>query len=78
MSALDCRRLAEEHLNELVSLARDLVRIDTINTGVMPTGNETEAATHLARVLREAGIESEIAGRVPERGNLIARLPGRS
>jgi acetylornithine deacetylase/succinyl-diaminopimelate desuccinylase-like protein len=78
MSALDCRRLGEEHLNELVSLARDLVRIDTTNTGVMPTGNETEAATHLARVLREAGIESEIAGRVPERGNLIARLPGRS
>jgi len=78
MSAPDCRRLAEEHRDELVGLARDLVRIDTTNTGVMPTGNETEAATHLARILREAGIQSEIAGRVPERGNLIARLPGRS
>ncbi len=78
MTAPDCRRLAEAHQDELVVLARDLVRIDTTNTGVMPTGNETEAATHLARVLREAGIDSEIDGRVPERGNIIARLPGRS
>ena len=78
MTAPDCRRLAEEHQDELVALARDLVRIDTTNTGVMPTGNETEAATHLARVLREAAIESEIAGRVPERGNIVARLAGRS
>ncbi|HLW46849.1 MAG TPA: M20/M25/M40 family metallo-hydrolase [bacterium] len=61
-----------------MAVARDLVRIDTTNTGVMPTGNETEAATHLARVLRAGGIEPEIAGRVPERGNLVARLPGRS
>jgi acetylornithine deacetylase/succinyl-diaminopimelate desuccinylase-like protein len=78
MPAPDCRRLAEESRDELVALARDLVRIDTTNTGFMPTGNETEAATHLARVLRAAGIHSEIAGRVPERGNIVARLPGRS
>jgi acetylornithine deacetylase/succinyl-diaminopimelate desuccinylase-like protein len=78
MAAPDCRRLAEEHQDELVALARDLVRIDTTNTGVMPTGNETEAAAHLARVLRAAGIESEIDGRVPERGNIAARLAGRS
>jgi len=78
MTAPDCRRLAEEHQDELVALARDLVRIDTTNTGVMPTGNETEAATHLARVLRGAGIDSEIDGRVPERGNIVARLAGRS
>lgn len=78
MTAPDCRRLAETHQDELVALARDLVRIDTTNTGIMPTGNETEAATHLARVLREAGIDSEINGRVPERGNIVARLAGRS
>jgi acetylornithine deacetylase/succinyl-diaminopimelate desuccinylase-like protein len=78
MPTPDCRRLAEEHQDELAALARDLVRIDTTNTGVMPTGNETEAATHLARVLRAAGIESEIDGRVPERGNLVARMSGRS
>lgn len=78
MPAPECRRIAEEHLDEITGLARDLVRIDTTNTGVMPTGNETEAATHLARVLRAAGIDSEIHGRVPERGNLFAALPGRS
>jgi acetylornithine deacetylase/succinyl-diaminopimelate desuccinylase-like protein len=78
MSAPDCRRIAEDHRDDILALARDLVRIDTTNTGVMPTGNETEAATHLAKVLRAAGIESEIAGRVPERGNLVARLGGRS
>ncbi len=77
ISAPELRRVAEEHRDEIVALARDLVRIDTTNTGVMPTGNETEAATHLARVLRAAGIESEIDGRVPERGNLVARLAGR-
>jgi acetylornithine deacetylase/succinyl-diaminopimelate desuccinylase-like protein len=78
MTPPDCRRLAEDHRDEILSLARDLVRIDTTNTGVMPTGNETEAATHLAKVLGRAGIESEIAGRVPERGNIVARLGGRS
>jgi acetylornithine deacetylase/succinyl-diaminopimelate desuccinylase-like protein len=78
MPAPDCRRLAEAHRDELVGLARDLVRIDTTNTGAMPTGNETEAATYLAGILRAAGIDAEIAGRVPERGNLLARLPGRS
>jgi len=74
----DPRRTAEAHQDEIVALARDLVRIDTTNTGVMPTGNETEAATALQKVLRAAGIEAEIHGRVPERGNLFAALPGRS
>jgi acetylornithine deacetylase/succinyl-diaminopimelate desuccinylase-like protein len=78
MAVPDCRRLAEANQDELVGLARDLVRIDTTNTGVMPTGNETEAAMYLARKLREADIESEIDGRVPERGNIVARLRGRS
>jgi acetylornithine deacetylase/succinyl-diaminopimelate desuccinylase-like protein len=78
MGVPDCRRIAEAHQDELVGLTRDLIRIDTTNTGVMPTGNETEAATHLARVLRAAGIGSEIDGRVPQRGNMVARLPGRS
>ncbi len=72
------RRIAEQHRDEIAALARDLVRIDTTNTGVMPTGNETEAATYLLKTLRGAGIASEIRGRVPERGNVFAALPGRS
>lgn len=78
MPAFDVRRIAEEHGEEIVALASDLVRIDTTNTGVMPTGNETEAASVLQRVLRAAGVESEVHGRVPERGNLFAALNGRS
>lgn len=78
MPAPEFRRVAEEHRDEIVALARDLVRIDTTNTGIMPTGNETEAATYLQKVLAADGIEAEIRGRVPERGNVFAVLPGRS
>jgi acetylornithine deacetylase/succinyl-diaminopimelate desuccinylase-like protein len=78
MAAPEFRRVAEEHRDEIVALARDLVRIDTTNTGLMPTGNETEAATYLQRTLAVEGIEAEIHGRVPERGNVFAALPGRS
>ncbi len=78
MAAPEFRRIAEKHQDEIVALARDLIRIDTTNTGVMPTGHETAAAAHLHGVLRDAGVASEIHGRVPERGNLFAALPGRS
>jgi len=78
MAAFDARRIAEDHRDEIVALARDLVRIDTTNTGVMPTGNETEAALHLQKTLRAAGLDGEVHGRVPERGNLFASLAGRS
>ena len=78
MAAFDARRIADDHRDEIVALARNLVRIDTTNTGVMPTGNETEAASFLQETLRAAGIEAEVRGRVPERGNLFASLPGRS
>ncbi len=72
------RRIADQHEEEILALARDLVRIDTTNTGVMPTGNETVAAAFLARTLASDGIEAEIDGRAPERGSLFARLAGRS
>jgi acetylornithine deacetylase/succinyl-diaminopimelate desuccinylase-like protein len=78
MAPSEFRRIAEEHREEITALAGDLVRIDTTNTGVMPTGNETQAASHLARTLQAAGIASEIQGRVPERGNLFSALRGRS
>lgn len=78
MAASDYRRIAEQHQDEIVALARDLIRIDTTNTGIMPTGRETDAAAHLLAFLRGAGIDAEIHGRLPERGNLFATLPGRS
>lgn len=62
--------------DELVELLQDLVRIPTVNTGVMPTGNETELCQFLKKKLDAEGIDSEIMEGVPTRGNLVARLPG--
>lgn len=78
MGSPDFLALAEDHRDEIVALAQDLVRVDTTNTGTMPTGHETEAASLLLRRLRADGIDGEVQGRVPERGNLRALLPGRS
>jgi len=33
----------DEAREEIVALARDLVRLETVNSGVMPTGGETVA-----------------------------------
>jgi acetylornithine deacetylase/succinyl-diaminopimelate desuccinylase-like protein len=44
----------------------------------MPTGNETAVCDYAREWLAEDGIESEILSRDPDRGNLIARIEGRS
>jgi acetylornithine deacetylase/succinyl-diaminopimelate desuccinylase-like protein len=62
--------------NELVKFHQDLVRIPTVNTGIMPTGNETEACKFIQSKLAADGIESEILESAPGRGNLVARLEG--
>ena len=59
--------------DEVVELARELIRLDTSN----PPGNETPAAELLAAHLRGAGVEQlELVGPDPERLNLVARIPG--
>jgi acetylornithine deacetylase/succinyl-diaminopimelate desuccinylase-like protein len=68
----------DEMRDEIVSLEQDLVRIPTVNTGVMPTGNETEACRYIEKWLAEDGIKSETIESAPDRGNLIARLEGSS
>jgi acetylornithine deacetylase/succinyl-diaminopimelate desuccinylase-like protein len=55
-----------------VELLRDLLRFDTTN----PPGNERACVEHVRELLSEAGIESELYARDPERPNLIARLGG--
>jgi acetylornithine deacetylase/succinyl-diaminopimelate desuccinylase-like protein len=63
--------------DEIVRLHQELVRIPTINVGARPdTGNETPACELVRDKLSEAGIASEIYESAPNRGNLIARLPG--
>jgi acetylornithine deacetylase/succinyl-diaminopimelate desuccinylase-like protein len=58
--------------DEVTELLQGLIRLDTVN----PPGNETRAAQYLAAYLARNGIESELVGKVPERMNLVARLPG--
>src|SRR5256714_13410803 len=58
---------------EVTELLQELVRIDTTN----PPGNETRAAELLRGYLGDNGVASELYARVPERANLVARIPGR-
>ncbi|HEX5028715.1 MAG TPA: M20/M25/M40 family metallo-hydrolase [Gaiellaceae bacterium] len=58
--------------DEVTALLQSLVRLDTVN----PPGNETRAAELLAGYLAENGVESQLYARVPERANLVARIPG--
>ena len=64
---------------EYRELARDLLReLIEINT-TQSTGNTTEAAEAMAEHLRAAGFSEEnlfVGGPAPNRGNLVARLPG--
>ena len=68
----------DEMRDEIVALERDMVRIPTVNTGFMPTGNETELCRYIEKWLAEDGVACEIIESAPDRGNLIARLEGSS
>ncbi len=58
--------------DEVTDLLQRLIRVDTTN----PPGNETAAAELLRDYLEAAGVECELLARVPERANLVARIPG--
>jgi acetylornithine deacetylase/succinyl-diaminopimelate desuccinylase-like protein len=63
--------------DEVVGICRDLLRIDTTNTGDPDTTvGERVAAEYVADKLAEVGIESVIHESAPTRANLIARIPG--
>jgi acetylornithine deacetylase/succinyl-diaminopimelate desuccinylase-like protein len=59
---------------EATDLLQRLIRLDTVN----PPGNETRAAQLLHEYLAESGVETELYAKVPERANLVARIPGRA
>jgi acetylornithine deacetylase/succinyl-diaminopimelate desuccinylase-like protein len=59
--------------DEATELLQALIRLDTVN----PPGNETRAAELLRDYLAESGVACELYARVPERANLVARIPGR-
>jgi acetylornithine deacetylase/succinyl-diaminopimelate desuccinylase-like protein len=54
-------------------LLQRLIRFDTTN----PPGNERECVAFIDGLLREAGFETTVLAREPERPNLVARLAGR-
>jgi acetylornithine deacetylase/succinyl-diaminopimelate desuccinylase-like protein len=57
---------------EVADLLQRLIRVDTTN----PPGNETAAAELLRDYLEASGVECELIPKVPERANLVARIPG--
>ena len=58
--------------DELVEELQALIRLRTVN----PPGDEILAARHLAAVLADAGIPSQVFEPFPGRGSLVARLRG--
>ncbi|MEV4278349.1 M20/M25/M40 family metallo-hydrolase [Actinoplanes xinjiangensis] len=63
--------------SEVVDLCRDLLRIDTTNTGdPRTTVGERAAAEYVAERLGEVGVETRLLESAPTRANLIARIPG--
>jgi acetylornithine deacetylase/succinyl-diaminopimelate desuccinylase-like protein len=58
--------------DEVTELLQELIRVNTTN----PPGNETAAAELLRDYLQESGAQVELYARVPERANLVARIPG--
>lgn len=62
---------------EVVDLCRDLLRIDTTNTGDNDTSvGERRAAEYVAEKLAEVGVESVLHESAPGRANVVARIPG--
>jgi acetylornithine deacetylase/succinyl-diaminopimelate desuccinylase-like protein len=58
---------------EVTDLLQRLIRVNTVN----PPGNETAAAELLKDYLESNGVPCELFAKVPERANLVARIPGR-
>ena len=58
--------------DEVTDLLQRLIRVDTTN----PPGNETAAAELLRDYLEPNGVACELIAKIPDRANLVARLPG--
>jgi acetylornithine deacetylase/succinyl-diaminopimelate desuccinylase-like protein len=70
-SRLDAAAWQRAH-ERLVADLRDLIRLRTVN----PPGDEILAARHLAAVLADEGIPSDVVEPFPGRGSIRARLRG--
>jgi acetylornithine deacetylase/succinyl-diaminopimelate desuccinylase-like protein len=61
---------------EVVEICSDLIAIDTTNFGDEPGPGERKAAEHVAQLLDEVGIASEVLESEPGRTSLVARWGG--
>jgi acetylornithine deacetylase/succinyl-diaminopimelate desuccinylase-like protein len=61
---------------EVVEICRDLIRIDTTNFGDSSGPGERKAAEHVAALLAEVGIDSQILESEPGRASVVARWGG--
>lgn len=72
--------MTESLHDEVLRVARDLIRIDTSNAPAdllgRPPGNETVAAEYLSDYLSGHGVSCELVAREEHRANLVARIPG--
>ena len=62
--------------DEVVDICRDLIRIDTSNPGDHYGPGERHAAEHVAALLAEVGLESQLLESHPKRTSVVARIEG--
>ena len=68
--------MSESLHDEVIRVARDLIRLDTTNAREPGLGNETLCAEYLSDYLSGYGVECELVAREAHRANLVARIPG--
>jgi acetylornithine deacetylase/succinyl-diaminopimelate desuccinylase-like protein len=69
--------MEDSAVDEVVAICRDLLRIDTTNTGdPRTTAGERAAAEYVAAKLSEVGIEPDLYESAPKRTSVVARIPG--
>ena len=61
---------------EVVEICRDLIRMDTSNYGDQEGPGERKAAEHVAALLDEVGISSQLFESEPGRTSVVARWGG--
>jgi acetylornithine deacetylase/succinyl-diaminopimelate desuccinylase-like protein len=64
---------------ETIEIVRDLIRIESVNTGDLATigDGEARAARYVQERLEEVGVAGEYVVSTPGRGSLVVRIPGR-
>ena len=67
--------MVDGSIDEIVNLEQKLVRIPSVNTGKMPTGNESEVCQYISDWLSIEGIKSDLLARDAGRDNLIVNYP---